>query len=309
MFDNYIGWHIELTRRCPLQCPACERTIRADQIPDLKLDIDADLLIDFFEKERNSEIRYMFLQGNLGDPIYHPDFHRIAEHFFNCELLAVTTNGMQNIEFWKRILDTWPENALVELSIDGLRDTNSVYRVNSNWDKMQDLFDLISSTTRKCRIQWKYIVFEHNHHQIDEARQLSRKLGMDSFRIQKSRRFAHNHIKPYHDDRYFQPDVEFSDDIDPFCLSGDMHYITAGGDYYPCCWWADQNKQVGLWEPMNISNYTMGDLKTAFRKFASCYLQSYDGAPTVCKDFCKKKMTNAGVPNTQLYRTILRNDT
>lgn len=309
MFNDYIGWHIELTRRCPLRCPGCERTLRFDQIPDPRLDIDPEGLMRFFPRENNHNIRYLFLQGNLGDPIYHPDFHSIAEHFFNCDLLMVTTNGMQSVDFWKRVLETWPENSTVELSIDGLIDTNHIYRVNSNWNRIEELFDLISTVNRKCRIQWKYILFDHNRHQVDQAQLLSKKLGMDSFRIQKSRIFDHPTIRQHHDSRYFRDEVEFLDGLDPFCLTGDMHYITAGGEYFPCCWWADQNMQEGLWDPPIIYQHTINEIKAFFLDFTEKNLKDHWLAPDVCQRFCRKKCEGTAVPNTQLYRKIMSNDT
>ena len=82
MFKDYIGWHLELTRRCPLACPACLRTTHYNtMVKDPKLDIDIDHLKDFFPKKTISEIKYIFFQGNLGDPIYHPQFHDISERF------------------------------------------------------------------------------------------------------------------------------------------------------------------------------------------------------------------------------------
>lgn len=308
MFNKYIGWHIELTRRCPLACPACERTIHATSIPNLKLDIDKTSLFNFFKKENNSTIKYMFLQGNLGDPIYHPEFHEIAEYFFNTQLLALTTNGMHTDDFWTQVLESWPENSLIELSIDGLSDTNHIYRVNSNWERIQSLFDLIARIKRRCKIQWKYIAFEHNHHQINTALEISKKIGIDSFRIQKTRKLHNTDIKEYHSDEYFQKPVEYIDDLNPFCFTGDMHYITAEGNYYPCCWWADQNKENNLWNPVNIKDYSITQTETLFKDFALQRLQTFQNAPVVCKNFCKKTKLDTTTPNTQHYRKIIKNE-
>ena len=185
MFKNYIGWHLELTQRCPLACPACERTISFERV-NPKLDINTQHMKDFFSPSylKNQQVQ---LQGNLGDPIYHPEFHEIAEHFFNVEYLNVTTNGMHRQNFWRRVLETWPSTSEITLSIDGLQDTNYLYRVNSKWDQIQELFDLIASTKRQCKIEWKFIVFEHNHHQVEQAQEIAKSIGINKFRIQKTR--------------------------------------------------------------------------------------------------------------------------
>ena len=49
MFKNYIGWHLELTQRCPLACPACDRTEKYDTV-NPKLDINVEHVKTFFYK-------------------------------------------------------------------------------------------------------------------------------------------------------------------------------------------------------------------------------------------------------------------
>lgn len=297
MFTNFIGWHLELTRRCTLACPACVRTEEFDLITNPKAILDKTLIKNFF---KDKELEYMLFCGNLGDPIYHPNFHEISEYFFDVKkLLCVTTNGAQRIDFWKRVLETWPEAGLVRLSIDGLHDTNHLYRVNSKWEKIQELFDLISTTKRKTKIEWKFIVFDHNKHQIDEAAALSKKLGINSFNIQKS----------YVDNSAIRKSRTFEDVLAPFCHTGDMHYIDAEGFYSPCCWWPNFKKEQ--WAGFNIKDFTMDNLHERFVDFSKEYLENgYHSAPVTCKNFCRKvkQATDLSTPATQVTRVIINND-
>lgn len=310
MFKNYIGWHLELTRRCPLACPACNRTTDFDtMVVDPKRDISLDYLKAFFPKKTIPEIKYMFFQGNLGDPIYHPQFHDISEHFFDAQNINVTTNGMQSLPFWERVLDTWPSNSQITLSIDGLQDTNHLYRVNSNWNKIQELFELIAKKKRKCEIEWKYIVFEHNYHQVEEAKNLAKKIGIDKFRIQRTRRLNPKlDIKAYDNPEWFKKiEIEYEDALSPFCYTGDMHYITAFGDYYPCCWSEGRYKDP-RWTPINIKNNTISSFEKHFKNFTN-ELEDFKTCPDVCKKFCKKVKNNdkdMQLPNTQLNRSIIK---
>lgn len=301
---KFIGWHIELTNRCPLACPACIRTIYG---PGDKSDLDTNQLLDFLPNAK--DYQYIFFQGNLGDPIYHPDFHNISEHFFDAQNLQVTTNGMHTKEFWQRVLDTWPDNSIVELSIDGLKDTNSIYRVNSNWEKIQELFDTISTTKRKCKIVWKYLVFEHNYHQVDEAIAISKKIGINEFVIKKSRHI-HDHaslggtIKAYHNPEWFQyVKREKIDELAPFCNTGDMHYIDAHGKYYPCCWAHNDINELGhITEGLN-------SIRNKFLDFGKCL--TWDKSPQICRDMCYKIKDNDKemiTPNTVVDRKIIYND-
>ena len=309
---NHIGWHIELTRRCPLACPACIRTYDKNAVVNPKQDIDTTNLISFFPAEKLKQTKYICLQGNLGDPIYHLNFMKISKHFFGAQDLAVITNGMHTKDFWQEVLETWPKHSRVTLSIDGLKDTNHLYRVNSNWEKIQQLFDVIATTNRKCKIEWKYIVFDHNYQQVEEAEELSRKIGIDIFRIQKTRRLDDNlTIKEYTNDEWFKNiNVEYADSISPFCNTGDMHYIDAFGNYYPCCWWADNNKEKGYWTPINISNNDTKSFEKYFSKFNN-HLKDYKKCPAVCKQFCrtiKNNKLDMQVPNTQINRSVEKYD-
>lgn len=308
MFKNYIGWHIELTQRCPLACPACDRTIFYKEIVNPRLDINSQDLFNFFTTEYVNSLQYMQFQGNLGDPIYHPEFHDISEHFFPVKNLNVTTNGMQKIDFWKRVLETWPNTSTITLSIDGLKDTNHLYRINSKWNQIQDLFDLIATKKRHCKIEWKYIVFEHNYHQVEEAERIAKNIGINTFRIQKTRSLSPNiSVKEYNNPKWFEyNNIEYSDEIVPFCFTGDMHYIDAHGDYYPCCWWEGHNKNSKQYSTINIKNNTLESFKENFLPLSSV-ISKYNTAPSVCKKFCRKIKNNTNemkAVNTQLNRKI-----
>jgi hypothetical protein len=309
LFNDYIGWHLELTRRCPLACPACLRTTHYNtMVKDPKLDIDFDHLKKFFPTSVLPKIKYICLQGNLGDPVYHPQFHD-SEHFFTAQDVNVITNGMQSHQFWERVLETWPSNSKITLSIDGLQDTNHLYRINSNWEKIQGLFDLIAKKKHKCEIEWKYIVFEHNHHQVDQAQEIAKKIGINAFRIQRTRRLDPKlNIKAYDNPEWFTNiKVEYEEALSPFCHTGDMHYIDAFGDYYPCCWWADLETDT-RWTPINIKDNTTENFKRHFMNFNQ-HLLEYNMCPSVCNEFCKKIKNNDKdmiAPNTQLNRSIIK---
>jgi len=312
MFKDYIGWHLELTRRCPLACPACIRTMFKEMVVDPKQDINFDHLKKFFPVSVLPQIKYICLQGNLGDPVYHPQFHDISEHFFAAQDVNVITNGMQSYQFWERVLETWPSKSRITLSIDGLRDTNHLYRVNSNWEKIQGLFDLIAKKKHKCKIEWKYIVFEHNHHQVDEAQEIANSIGIDIFRIQRTRKLPDDSIiKEYTNDKWFKNlNTNYEDSLSPFCKTGDMHYIDAFGNYYPCCWWADNNKEEGFWSPINIKDNSIINFENYFNSFNN-YLTDYKKCPSVCKTFCRKikdNKLNMQVPNTQINRSVEKYD-
>lgn len=305
--EDIIGWHLELTRRCGLRCPACERTSIINDI-DPKQDLNLDEIKAFFNKIDHRKIKYMFFQGNLGDPILYPRFHDISEYFFNCQELCVTTNGLQKNNFWERVLETWPSNSKVILSIDGLSDTNHLYRINSNWSVLEDLFSLISKRKRSTKLIWKFLVFEHNKHQLGEAEVLAKKIGFDAIHFQKSKKIFENEslngfLKEFWDEESL--DIIPNQELSPFCMTGDMHYINALGEYYPCCWTANRIYQNSF-KPIPINNNSYEELLSEYNSYAQNKLSWYS-----CSEVCREKCTKISnkldedAPNTRQNRRLI----
>ena len=188
MVNYNVGWHLELTRRCPLACPACNRTMFKEMVVDPKQDINFDHLKKFFPVSVLPQIKYICLQGNLGDPVYHPQFHDISEHFFAAQDVNVITNGMQSHQFWERVLETWPSKSRITLSIDGLRDTNHLYRRGVIWQRIIDNAQAFINAGGLAR--WRMLVFDHNAHQLKECEQLAFSMGFKKFDINGGHTFS-----------------------------------------------------------------------------------------------------------------------
>ena len=67
----------------------------------------------------------------------------------------------------------------VIFSVDGLSDTNHLYRQNVVWDNVER--NMRVSFAAGGRARWDFIVFGHNEHQVDEAQRTSRELGCRTF--------------------------------------------------------------------------------------------------------------------------------
>jgi MoaA/NifB/PqqE/SkfB family radical SAM enzyme len=324
MRKKIFGWNIDLTHQCLLGCSGCGRTQDIHLIKP-KTHLPAKVLKDFFHTP-SEQVGWMEFEGCFGDPIYNPEFHEIAEHFFDVKLgMGVVTNGMHRVDFWERVLETWPDNTRVMLSIDGLEDTNHIYRVNSKWKSIQNLLDLIATKKRKCQIEWKFIVFKHNVHQIEEAKALAEKVGIDVFQIKQARQgdyLKNNNLERVQLDEYFRHDEKWfnaieKETLEPNCHTGDMHHITAYGNYRPCINFvhADQNMksyphEIGKHLPnYNIRDYSLEQINELFLKFSDENLVSgIEKAPNMCQMFCKKIHTKTinGSPNCAINRTRVK---
>lgn len=98
-----------------------------------------------------------------------------------------TNGGARSKHWWAEIAKT--VNYVI-FSIDGLKDTNHIYRQNVNWDILMD--SVVSFISNGGIAIWDFIVFKHNQHQIEEAKKLSEKLGFKKFVIKKTGRFFSN---------------------------------------------------------------------------------------------------------------------
>jgi sulfatase maturation enzyme AslB (radical SAM superfamily) len=145
--------------------------------------------------------------GNYGDPAAAPECLEIFEYFrsINPDItLGIHSNGsLRNTSWWSqlgKILSRSGDYGF--FSVDGLSDTNHIYRVNTNFAKILENAEAFISAGGQAH--WEYLVFEHNEHQVEEARQLASSMGFVNFREKVSRRFFLNipHINPPKGEKY-----------------------------------------------------------------------------------------------------------
>ena len=65
----------------------------------------------------------------------------------------------------------------------GLEDTNHLYRIRANWKHIMMGMKAMGALPmdRRPIVDWKFLVFPYNEHQVEDARKLANSLGMDGF--------------------------------------------------------------------------------------------------------------------------------
>lgn len=133
----------------------------------------------------------MYMCGNLGDPIVARDtlevFKYFREHNDKMWLSMNTNAGAKDEEWWRSVANVFGRMGTCIFSVDGLSDTNHLYRQNVRWDKVEA--NMRAFIEAGGRARWDFIVFGHNEHQVDEARALADKWGVERFQVKKSGRF------------------------------------------------------------------------------------------------------------------------
>jgi hypothetical protein len=94
-------------------------------------------------------------------------------------------------KFWEDLSEIIGEKGRVVFSVDGLEDTNHLYRKGTNWEKIMTAMTSFIGTG-KATATWEFLVFEHNQHQVAEARKLSEEIGFNEFYAKKAMGFNNN---------------------------------------------------------------------------------------------------------------------
>jgi molybdenum cofactor biosynthesis enzyme MoaA len=229
---------IELTTFCNADCPSCERANYKTEENDVyvkhlnTLSISLDDIKKWLPLDQFTSLTEIHFCGNVDEPTVHPQLIDICTYLKDFEIWISTNGGTRHKEFWQSLAKL--KNVLVIFGIDGLEDTNHIYRQNVSWKKLQENY----TTYIKCggRAAWQFIVFEHNKHQIQQALNISKQEGFKYFNTVYSTRENHN-VKAVPIERKVQSCIKCKATYDNKELK-ESFYIDAVGTVWPCCWMA-----------------------------------------------------------------------
>lgn len=172
---------LELTTRCNARCPMCMRNYRGMDYnggypeTELRLDDIKKILPQPFLKQ----IKRVVFNGNLGDFGLAHDALEIVKYLVDNQVQAIhiNTNGSMRTPSW------WAQLAMpgvqIGWGIDGLADTHSLYRQDTNWDHI--IRNARAFIDAGGRAIWRFIPFDHNRHQEAQCRALAKELGFVNF--------------------------------------------------------------------------------------------------------------------------------
>jgi hypothetical protein len=136
----------------------------------------------WFTPEVCEKVEVWILCGSSGDPSLCRDLHEIVSYIREVSPKSAirlhTNGGTRNEDFWQKMGALFnPElyKGDIVFSIDGLEDTNHIYRRNVKWDTAFNNF--IAATTTGANIVWEFLVFAHNEHQVNYAKSLAESVG------------------------------------------------------------------------------------------------------------------------------------
>ena len=335
--DRPYIFHIELTDKCNAGCPMCPRTDAMNFCkPNLTKVFNVELgLHDFrehFTDEFCKRTKEIIFGGAFGDPVAASQLLEITEYLTERGVkLAVSTNGgIRRPRYWRRLGEAMrTTGSRLELHIDGLADTNHLYRVHTRFDRIIENARAYIETG--ARAEWHFIIFRHNQHQIDEAFRLSREMGFAEFTLIDTVRFSggprYDYVMPGGERRYLESptvkaaqfattgdggnaltDRPVADAETPCTARGRIEcksaalnrpYISAHGQVSACCWVTGSDEESAFLashslraKRYNIRNRPLEEILLD-EPFASLYADAWLAESlATCRHKCAKMLRN-----------------
>lgn len=255
---------IELTTRCNARCPMCMRNYRGMDfnsgypITELSLANIQHICQPEFLKQLTRGVSF---NGNLGDFAAAKDGLEIVQYLVSQGTpVYINTNGsLRTAEWWAKL--AMPK-VTIGFALDGISQaTHGLYRQDTNFDR---IIENASAFIRAGgRAFWRFIPFDHNRHEKEQCKVMSKELGFARFEnIHEGRdrgpvftrdgEFSHwlgpkqdwpldsqqmvkNHVT-WFDHRTVVSEKD-TQPLNIICQHKRQEeiYITADGGVYPCC--------------------------------------------------------------------------
>ena len=183
---------LDHTSRCQLKCSQGARTFGGwseypeNQNLDLTLE-DYKVLLEPFPQ---GQLR-LFHCGNYGDALASPTFDNTFDYSLSRDpksIMIITNGSLRSSKWWSELAQRGGKKLKVAFSIDGLEDTNHIYREGAIFRKIIENAKAFISEGGRAR--WDFIEFKHNYHQIELAEEIAHEIGFEEFNVKYTARFA-----------------------------------------------------------------------------------------------------------------------
>jgi len=181
---------LEASTLCQLKCPSCPNASG-----EVGKNIKAGFLkFEDFKKfvDSNPCIREIEL-SNWGEIFLNPELGEIIKYGFEKKIVLCADNGVNGNRISDDILEALVRYQFrsITWALDGASsETYAAYRKGGCFENVIENIRKINSIKKRLHsryplLKWQFIPFGHNEHEIAQARQMARKLGM-SFWIKLS---------------------------------------------------------------------------------------------------------------------------
>jgi hypothetical protein len=193
---NYAVANVETSNKCTLRCPQCarQRLYLPKDTRDYReiktiIDSGSDLTLENAEKLLKFFSNGLILCGQISDPVYWKyikDFLSLSQNFPKTYIGIHTSASQKNIEWYLSAFKLCHKLITWKFGIDGFEDTSPIYRKNQNTKLLFEA--MLLGKSMNINVEWHYIVFEHNEHQIEQATSFAKIHDIPLYLIKSNRK-------------------------------------------------------------------------------------------------------------------------
>lgn len=261
--------HVEVSNLCNAACPMCNRNNNGYGLtnnPGWGTWNKGDENLVFSNELPN--LKKVYFCGTHGDPL---TYSFLLDAIRLCKLknisVEIFTNGsLRPLSWWHKLTSLLTINDKIVFGIDGI-ETNHLYRQNTNIDKILERVKLC--TSKGLNVQWDFLVFKHNEHELELCKKISKELGVKNFRIRKTARFSTDRVEVRNKNNevthYLEPPINKNlrhpdykviqnlyffkpDQYKITCLYKESKkiYVNSRLEVFPCCYISDLNEKLKI---------------------------------------------------------------
>lgn len=317
--DNIQVLQIEPTVNCNAECPQCPRYDGEHVNPGLpQHELTVERIQQQVDLDLIKNLNKVFMCGNFGEPAMALNTLEIFQWFRQQNhtiTLGMNTNGsVKSTRWWHKLGQLFDQpNDYVVFSIDGLEDTNAVYRRNTAWHRIIENAQAFINAGGTAH--WDMLVFEHNQHQVDQCVVLAKQLGFKRLRYKVSKRFDTKPIEWLQPPRGYVPVPQKTpNEIQCDSLTNQVVYMDSNGTLYPCCYFSDAVYQTQMsdlkQQAIDLLNFdqqyqqlTLNQILDQ-RRWANIDATWAHTPAHVCRTNCSIKSNNITVSRNQWIKEI-----
>ena len=305
MTKKYRQLSTEITFRCNARCPACHRIkpLRIN-LNDKKYTISLENFKKLFKPTLLENLEWLVFNGNFGDSVMNKQFRDILQYVksHDTKVLIHTNGGIHDKNYRSDVGNILTTRDIINFDLDGLQDTHHIYRINTTFDKVFENAKSVIATKRP-QVHWKYIVFEHNKHQVEKARELAITSGFTTFStVKTSRDFAAPKTGSYVHSKKKTNLENIKREIICSWENWGKWYVAPDGNVFRCCWTGGH-----FYDQVNTRFYYVKEYEKVFNGLnvdlekilsynywskLSKYLEGYERAFSLCKSQCGKLLSS-----------------
>jgi radical SAM protein with 4Fe4S-binding SPASM domain len=178
---------IEPTPQCQMRCEGC-----AQRKPDFRKQFNNSMQLSLEDLKKIIDPFSNTLLGVslslYGEPMLNRNLISLIEYIHN-KNVAVSFPTNFSVKFNKEQAERMVLSGLdcIYVSLDGAsQETYTKYRIGGNFELVLRNVELLSNAKKELGLRhpiivWKFVIFDHNKHEIDAVKSLYKKLGFDTY--------------------------------------------------------------------------------------------------------------------------------